>query len=261
MHHRHIDTFAGMDSAVHSMDAGAKLVSALAFILLVVLTPDGYFFAFSIYFTLIWAVIFISRIPPLYVLFRSLTLVPFVLFVSVFIPFITPGNRIASYSLGPLEASVTAEGLIRFLSVMCRALAAFFAATILVATTRFAELMRAAGRIGMPSGLVAVLSFMYRYLFILVDDASHMMLARNLRASGAGGLSVVRASGGIIGSLLMRSFEHADRLYTAMMLRGHSGKPLTLTPSKLRAEDIVNAAVFLVLSAAGLIIDRFYLTW
>jgi len=251
VHHLHIDRFAGLSSPVHSVDARAKLLATLAFLFLVVLTPDGRFVSYIVYFALVSTVITPSHIPPGYVLKRSLALLPFTAAVSVFVPFITPGAPVHTFDLGPLEATVTDQGIIRFVSINSRALICFFATVTLVSTTRFGDLMRAAGTLGLPSKLVVILSFMYRYLFILIDDAGHMMLARDLRAYGRKRRTLLPAAGGIIGALFVRSFEHAERLYHAMMLRGYDGRPRSLTPMHLSGKDVIYAVSFLGLSLLG----------
>ncbi len=250
MHHTHIDRYAGLQSPVHDLDARAKLLATLAFVLLVVLTPDGWFFSFGMYAALIWGAIFVSRVPKRYILLRSLSIFPFALAASAFVPFITPGPEAWSFRFGPFAGTVTSTGLERFGSLSLKALVSFFATITLVASTPFGELMEAAGKLGLPSRMVVTLSFMYRYLFLIVDEASHMLLARNLR--GGGGRSLLRASGGIVGALMVRSFEHADRLYFAMLLRGYEGRPVALRPMRLAFRDIALTGGFLVFAALGL---------
>jgi cobalt/nickel transport system permease protein len=255
MHHTHIDRYAGLQSPVHALDARAKLLATLAFVFLVVLTPEGWFPTFGVYAVLVWAVIFASRVPKGYILQRSLTIFPFALAASVFVPFITPGPALWSFDWGPFSGQVTVTGLERFASLALKALISFFATIALVATTPFGELMRAAGALGLPSRMVVVLSFMYRYLFLIIDETSHMLLARTLR--GGGGRALLRASGGIVGALLVRSFEHADRLYFAMLLRGYDGKPVSLRPTHLTARDIAPVSLFLGLAVLGLVLGKY----
>jgi cobalt/nickel transport system permease protein len=255
VHHTHIDRYAGLQSPVHALDARAKLLATIAFVFIVVLTPDGWFFSFGTYTLLICGVIFSSRVPKDYIFKRSFSIFPFALAVSVFVPFITPGPEVWSFDLGPLSGTVTSTGLERFASLSLKALVSFFATITLVATTPFGELMEAAGKLGLPSRMVVVLSFMYRYLFLIVDETSHMLLARNLR--GGGGRSLLRASGGIVGALLVRSFEHADRLYFAMLLRGYEGHPVALRPLHLSVRDAAFAAGFLTCAAFGLVFGGF----
>ncbi len=251
MHHLHMDMFARMDTPVHRLDARVKLTTALAFVFLVVLTPDARYLSFAVYITIMGAVILTARIPALFVLKRSLMLLPFAVAASIFVPFTTPGESMADLSAGPLKLVLTVEGGHRFASICLRAFTAFLAVITLVAATRFGSLMRAAAALGCPRQLVTVLSFMYRYLFILVDEAAHMLLARDLRAHGNRGFALVRASGGIVGALMVRSFEHSQQLYNAMLLRGYSGTPVLLEPFVLKRRDIISAALFLAAAGCG----------
>ena len=258
MHHIHIDRFAGLSSPIHNIDPRAKLLSALVFIIIVVLTPEGYFFSFALYFLAVWTVIFISQVPSSYILKRSLTIIPFAFAISFFVPFITPGPVLREFSIGYFDITVTTTGFIKFISLGLKSFISFFSVITLVSSTRFGDIMWAAGKLGLPSTLVIIMSFMYRYLFILVDEVSHMLLARNLRSFKKRNNPVLLASGGIIGSLWVRSFEHADKLYYAMLLRGYSGHPPALKEKHLRAHDIVLSVIFIVIAAIGLIMGRVF---
>lgn len=238
------------------MDPRAKLLTTLIFIFMVVLTPDGYFVSYGIYACILSVVIIVSRLPVKYILVRSLTIVPFALAVSVFVPFITPGTVIKEFSFGPVDAVITDAGLVKFASLLIRAMISFYATIILVSSTRFGDLMCAAGALGMPAKIVALMSFMYRYLFIIIDEASHMILARDLRSVRRRKISLLAASGGIIGALFLRSFEHAERLYNSMLLRGYSGRLVTLAPMSLSVSDAVYSIVFIDVSFLGLMAGR-----
>ncbi len=243
MHHLHVDRFAGIHSPVHRLDPRVKIVLALILVFTAVLIPESYFLSFGLFILLLSVIILIARIPVLYVIERTLILLPFVIIVSLFVPFITPGKVITGVSLGFTEAVLTREGLVRFAAIGLKSLISFLAILTLVSTTRFLDLMRAAGSLGFPTVLAGVLTFMYRYLFILLDDAAHMMLARDLRAGKGRHHSILFASGGIIGGLFVRSFEHADRLFHAMILRGYSGRPVTLSEMKAGTADILTAVI------------------
>ena len=238
------------------MDSRAKLITTLIFVFLVVFTPDGYFASFGLYAFILGGVIMISHVPLKYILVRSLTVMPFALAVSVFVPFITPGTSVWEFTIGPFEVHATTTGVVRFASMNLRVLICFFATIILVSTTRFGDLMRAAGMLGMPSKIVAVMSFMYRYLFIVIDEAAHMILARDLRSCRKQRSSMLIATGGIIGALFVRSFEHAERLYMSMLLRGYSGKPVTPEHMHLTIHDMVFSALFLVIAFFSFAVGR-----
>ena len=253
MHHIHIDRFAGISSPVHAIDPRAKLLAALALIILVVLTPEGYFFSFTVYGITIGIVLVLSRIPIGYILKRSLVIIPFALAISFFIPFITPGSVLWDFSVFGRTVQITSTGTERFVSLGLKAFLSFCTVITLVSSTRFGDLMWAAGELGFPSKLVMIMSFMYRYLFIIVDEASHMILARDLRSCTRTRNPLLLASGGIIGALWVRSYEHAEKLYYAMLLRGYTGQPMPLKTRHFMARDAVMTLVFVGSAVAGLL--------
>ena len=70
---------------------------------------------------------------------------------------------------------------------------------------------------------------MYRYMFVLVDEAQRMLRSRAARSAGVGrgtGGSVAwraRVAGGMAGSLFLRTLDRTERIYMAMLARGYDG--------------------------------------
>jgi len=103
---------------------------------------------------------------------------------------------------------------------------------------------------------VAVFGLMWRYLFVLVDEAMRLMRARDSR-SGAldparrvGGSIAwrARAAGGMAGNLFMRSFERGDRIYDAMAARGYDGEVRSMSHPALAQASlaVLVAGLFLL---------------
>jgi len=63
--------------------------------------------------------------------------------------------------------------------------------------------------------------FLYRYLAVLGEEALRMTTARELR--GGGRPLSIRLYGVLIGRLLMRTWDRAERIYLAMCARGFVG--------------------------------------
>ena len=105
------------------------------------------------------------------------------------------------------------------------------AAVLLSATTRFPDLLAALQQLRVPKLFVAILGLMWRYLFVISDEASRMLRARTSRSAAAQGAprkggSIgwrARVTGGMAGSLFLRSLERSDRVYAAMAARGYNG--------------------------------------
>jgi cobalt/nickel transport system permease protein len=234
MHAHAFDPYISADSPVHALDPRIKLALALGFLLGVALTPNGAWAAFILWFASATAAVVLSGLSPFRFLRRSLIALPFALAAFPLI-FTTAGIPLTSFHLGPWALSPTAEGLARFLSIAVKSWISVQAALLLSATTPFPDLLLALRAFRVPQLLVSVIGLMWRYLFVLADEAIRLMRAREAR-SGAGpghrhGGSVIwraRVTGGMAGSLFVRGFDRADRVYAAMLARGYDGETRAL---------------------------------
>ncbi len=110
---------------------------------------------------------------------------------------------------------------------------------MLTATTHFVDVLRALRAFRLPAILVAILSFAYRYLFILTEEAQRLLRARECRSAaldGKGGGSVVwraKVTGRLVGTLFLRAFERSERVYVAMVSRGYAGEIRSLQTTRL----------------------------
>ncbi len=84
---------------------------------------------------------------------------------------------------------------------------------------------------------------MWRYLFVISDEAARLLRARSSRSGsssrGAGGSLLWRArvTGGMAGSLFLRSLERSDRVYAAMISRGYTGEPASAPSAPLTRSE------------------------
>jgi cobalt/nickel transport system permease protein len=112
-----------------------------------------------------------------------------------------------------------------------------------------------------PRVLVAIISFMWRYIFVLVDEALRLGRAREARSavrSGqkSGGSLSWRAKvvGGMAGNLFIRSYSRSERIYNAMAARGYQGELRTLALPHLGANDVRIGVVIIVFLIAVLVV-------
>jgi cobalt/nickel transport system permease protein len=154
---------------------------------------------------------------------------PFVL-VAVPLLFTREGEALVTLSLGPIALTVTDTGLRDVLSIMLKSWLSVQAALLLAYTTPFSSLVDALRALRVPAIMVSIISFMYRYLAVLSDEAGRMSRARQARSavpagnrSGAGLAWRARVTGAMVGSLFIRSYERSERVYAAMLARGFDG--------------------------------------
>jgi cobalt/nickel transport system permease protein len=234
MHYHFLDPYQPRPSLVHRLDPRVKFVLALAFILVTALTPPGAWPVYILLLSIALSVEVLSELGVGSVLRRSSLALPFVL-AALPVIFTVKGLPLLSLPLplGPWTLTATQEGLVRFASVAAKSWLSVQMAIVLAASTPFPDLLLAMRAIRIPRLLVAIVGLMWRYLFVLVDEAMRLMRAREARsghpaAPGArvGGSVAWRArvTGGMAGNLFLRSFERGDRIYAAMASRGYDGE-------------------------------------
>lgn len=259
MKHSFLDRYSELHSPIHHLDPRVKLVLAFAFILGVVTTPATLWPAFAMYLVLLWCLILLARLPPLFVLGRSLLIIPFVVFVAIFVPFFGGGEVAGSYSLGPWQLAVSHHGLMVLWNVVIKAWLSVQASILLSSTTKFSDLLRGMQGLHVPRVMIMILSFMYRYLFVLTDELLRMRQARDSRNFGGKRLWQWKTIGNMIGSLFLRSYERGERVYMSMLARGFDGQIRSLDRFRIRYIEVCLGAVCLLAVVAINVVPRFAL--
>lgn len=257
-----LDRYQEGQSFVHQLDPRVKVVITVLFILSNVLLPDGAWLAFLAAWGLIIAAGFLAQLPVSYLFKRSFIVLPFTL-AALTVLFTLPGTAVATFSLGSRTITISDAGLLRFVSIVIRSWLSVQGAIWLTATTQFPDLMHALRHLRMPNLLIAIINFMYRYLFVLVDEASRLLRAREARSAApqgqhGGGSLLWRAkvAGSMVGQLFVRSLERSERVYNAMLARGYQGQLLTMNPHVMQLHDWLGLATAVLLFSLIQIIGR-----
>lgn len=213
-------------SPIHHLDARVKVVTAVLLIFGIMLTPVGAFPAYPLLWAVIGSLAGISKVSA----WRLARLggIAFI-FTLAAIPllFTTPGNSFTAL----MGLQITDTGAARFLDIVLKSWLSVQIGLLLSITTPFTDLMWALGWLHVPNILVAIISFMYRYLFTLKEEAERMLRARAARSGSIAGhksggrlLWQAQIAGGMVGSLFLRSYERSERVYAAMLSRGYTGQ-------------------------------------
>jgi len=242
--HSFLDQYSERDSFIHRLDPRTKFLAALFFILALSSFPPDRWLAFALCFLLVATLILISRLPVLFVLKRSLVIVPFVLLISLFIPFFKGGEVAGSYNLWVWQVQVTYTGLQVLWNILAKAWLSILSLILLTSTTRLPHLLKGLAQLGLPRVITMILSFMYRYIFILVDEVMRMKQARDSRNLGGRRFWQIRTVGNMIGTLFIRSYERGERVYSAMVARGFDGQSRTLDRLDFKRADAFFGAGF-----------------
>jgi len=238
--HRALHQYALLSSPLGRLDARAKLLLLLGYTVAVVTTPAPGGLAFAGYagYAALLAMAAGASPLPWHVFLRSfIFLVPLLAGVAFFIPF---------------HAGGTAAGWTLFQGVAAKSILSTGAALLLAATTPFPEIAAALERLRVPRLFILILSFTYRYLFLLVEEAQRMKRARDSRGYRPRHLGQALVIGRMIGTLFLRSCERAEHVHRAMLSRGYLFEAgLAPSAARLRPWNGRDTA-FLLLSFAAL---------
>lgn len=190
-------------------DPRAKLVGTLALLVAISLTPPGWASGAAAFGALA-AVTLAARLPLAGLLQRVMWVLPFTaVFAGVTALAGEPGRALGIAGKTILSAWVT---------------------LLLAATTPIESLLEGLRRLGAPRFLLTVVHFIWRYLFVIADQAHHMHLAAHARGSHR----VFHAAAGGVAVLFARSYGRAEAVYRSMLARGFEGtlplrRPLRFT--------------------------------
>lgn len=227
----YLDALSYQDTPVHRLDPRVKLLTTLLFVVCV-LSFSKYELSGLIPFVIYpIALVTLGNLPMAYLLKKVLLALPFAFFIGIFNPLL---DRAVLMHLGPMGIS---GGWVSFASIMIRFVLTVSAALTLIASTGFNSVCMAMERMGVPSSFAVQLLFLYRYLFVLTDEAVRMVRARSLRSFGGRGMGP-RVFSYMIGQLLLRTLDRAQRIHLAMRCRGFDGEIRMSRPLKICGRDV-----------------------
>lgn len=246
MKHAYLDSYSNLNSPIRRLDARVKIISFFTLIVICVTTLARAYFAFAGYLLILLVVLLISHLPLKHVMKRSSVIIPFVLMVAIFIPFLNPDTVGGGYNLGSI--AISRNGLLVLWNVVIKSYIGVLCMILLSSTTPFSELMEGFRQLRVPGILINIAAFMYRYLFVVADEAMRMKRARDSRNFGGRWIWHSKVIGHMIGTLFIRSYERGERVYLAMLARGYDGEAKTLNRQRISISDVLFAGVILISS-------------
>lgn len=171
----------------------------------------------------------LARVPPFRTLRRLVALNLFMAVLLVTIPLGVPGEALVK--VGGLVWS--REGLVRAACLALQANAVMVAAFALLATLDPVRLGVALQGLGAPRRVVVVFYLLVRYIEVIHQEYHRLADALALRCfRPRTDHHTLKTFGYLVGQLLLRSLERAERIMAAMRCRGFDGQfPLLAFPT------------------------------
>lgn len=193
----------------------------------------------------------ISKIPFRTIFFRSLVEIPFVVF-ALLMPFFGAGETINYFGF-----ELYVEGLLAGAEIIAKGTIGVMMGVLLSATTSARSIIEGLARLRIPNPIIAIASFMIRYLNVVNDEVTRMRIARDSRGFEARGMRSWRVLAQSLGALFIRSYERGERVYLAMLSRGYRGQ----MPSESRTTKSNLSIAFILPIFAAAIAIFFGIIW
>jgi cobalt/nickel transport system permease protein len=229
---------------VHRRDPRAKVLGFLAITVVGVTASVSTWPIWVACAAVLGVIAMVARVGPRVVWRRARLILPLVLLVGLFVPFVRGGETV---DVGPFALSV--EGLETFAAVSAKATIGIVSAVLLGATTTFPSVLAALESMRVPRTFVLIAAFTYRYLFVILEEVERMRAALAARAYRPTHLLQAKPVGRVATALFLRTYARGERVYLAMVSRGYDGTMRRLDPLRFARPD----AVFLALLVLALV--------
>ncbi|QGG46242.1 cobalt ECF transporter T component CbiQ [Heliorestis convoluta] len=158
----------------------------------------------------------------------------FLLALALLLPFFA-GEKIL-WQAGPFALRL--EGLVAFLLIAGKLTSILTLVLVLFGTTPMLMILKAMRHLGLPELMADMVHFTYRYLFQLQEDYERQSTAARLRGYRSDSIASITTTSYLLGSLLVRSYDQAERVYKAMRLRGYGQHAFYIHPFQSQPKDL-----------------------
>lgn len=226
MHHSFLDKYSDLESPIHALDARIKFIGIIFVAVLIATLPPNRFVAEGLFGVLLIAAWTIAKLPPIHLLKRLAIVSPFLLLIFA--------NSLLMGNISHAQA----------LAIFAKALLCVMTLSLLVSTTPFPSLLIAMQQLKLPEIFVSLMSFFYRFIYIIIDEFERMQIARKSRTFSKDLALSWKAQGWIVGQSFIRSHTRSEMVYFAMLSRGFGGQIVSYEINKnLSTREIFSALV------------------
>jgi cobalt/nickel transport system permease protein len=246
-----IDKYASVNSPIHQIDPRAKIVSSIILVIFIISTDK--FTALGLYGILLAMLIVLSKIPLSFIFKRSLVIIPFVALISLSLLFLkSPRGEYPNYKLNLILLNVKVEGATKvaittFFLIIVKAVFSTASMILLMNTMTFHQFTNALHKLRFPRIIAMILSLMYRYIFIIIDELRKMTQAMKARSVIVSKWLRLKALAYMLGTLFIRAFEKAESIYLTMSSRGFNYDSTWGVRNVIQSRDLYFVGIILFL--------------
>ncbi len=237
--------FESGESFVRRLDPRVKIVAVLLFS--VVVAVSNRFEVLLLGLAVGLCIMLLARVPMRQLVRRLIPVNAFVLFLWIFLPFTLKGEPF--FSIGPLVGSH--EGVLYATRISIKSNAIMLVLIALVASTSVLTLGHAMHELRVPQKMVHLFFFTYRYIHVIYREYLRSVNAMKVRGfRPRTNMHTYKTFAYLVGMLVVRSADRAQRVHNAMLCRGFRGKLYSLSQFSMKTADVISLVVMLAIVVA-----------
>ncbi|HLC16012.1 MAG TPA: cobalt ECF transporter T component CbiQ [Thermodesulfovibrionia bacterium] len=228
------EPFTEGESFLHNTDPRVKIIVALVFAIIVAMSGEPIVLGLAGLFVLLCFML--VKVDTTILVKRLLIVNLFIAFLSATLPFTTPGQTVVTFSV----FNITKEGLELGATIFLKSNLVVMTSLFLLSTSSIFTLAHALHHLHVPGRLVQLLFFTFRYLHVIYLEYIKLTEAMKLRCFKAQtNWYTYRTLACMMGNLILKSYDRAERIYQAMLCRGFYGVFPTFYHFRLTRTDKV----------------------
>lgn len=154
--------------------------------------------------------------------------------VTMIVGFYPPdSNLLVGIPIGESICGISPSSLKQGIRLIASSLGAVSCLCFLSCNTPMNSLFDTLRRTKLPSFLVSLAELIYRYLFLLWEEAQAIHTAQHCRLGYSSFLGSITSMGNLLSSVFLRAYQRCDRIYAALESRGYNGDLSALEESYL----------------------------
>ena len=259
------DDVARQAGFLQRLDPRVKIVSLFALLLATAFLQHAWSLLAMYGVTIVLALV--SGLPLGFFVKRVWLFIPIftgIIVIPAMFSFITPGTIVVPlWHWNGNPVGLTSQGINGAVIIVLRVAASVSLVVLLTLTTPWVKLLAALRALFVPKIFILIIGMAYRYLFLLLNAVTDMYQARKARSIGNDqgdvreGRRFVSATAG---ALFGKSHALSEEVHQAMVSRGYTGNPRTLSVFRLRALDwafaVASVAVMVIVIGGDRILGR-----
>lgn len=222
------------NSFLRKCDPRVKIMAALYFTIVIATTREpntlvmGAFFVFFCFALMKGKFIILFK--------RLLAANIFIFILALTLPITTPGSTV--YTIGTIQ--ISREGLFLGSLVFVKSNLIILLTLLLLSTSPIISLTHAMHHLHVPTKLVNLLFFTFRYLHTIHLEYQKLLASIKLRCfQPKTNLYTYRTMAYLAANLIIKSYDRSERVYQAMLCRGFTGIFPTFYHFHLSGKDIL----------------------